>query len=94
MAIAVERMADRNPQISITLSEKVVGDYDTVAGYLQVARAALIADVVNNYHRSPTFSSLLKRADDQRAMPEDLRQKIRTAIEKGDTDEALRLLDE
>lgn len=86
-----EAVNDRN-QLSITLSDRAYEDYTKVAEFLGIPRARLIADVIHEYHRSPSFSSLLRRSETP--ISDELRQKLVSALEQGNVEEAIALLND
>jgi len=52
---------DRN-QVTITLSDKAMEEYNLVAEWLGMPRNTLIRQVVENHHQTPSFGNLVRRA--------------------------------
>ena len=52
----------RPNQKSVTLSDKAIADYTTVAAWKGIPLGKLLAQRLEADHESPSFASLLKRA--------------------------------
>ena len=60
-----DEMGDRN-EIRLTLSEKAMEEFQEVADWLGIPLATMIRQHVEEYHRSPSFKSLINRAKEGR----------------------------
>lgn len=67
MEVAV---AERPNQKSVTLSDKALADYQTVAEWKGIPLGKLLAQRLEADHESPSFASLLKRAKAEGPNPE------------------------
>jgi len=52
---------DRN-QVTITLSDKAMEEYNLVADWLGMPRNTLIRQVIEGHHQTPSFGNLVRRA--------------------------------
>lgn len=60
-----ETMGDRN-EVRITLSDKAMEEFQSVANWLNIPLATMLRQHVEEYHRSPSFKSLVDRARKER----------------------------
>lgn len=63
---------DRN-QVTITLSDKAMEEYNLVAEWLGMPRNTLIRQVVENHHQTPSFGNLVRRAKARESAPAGLK---------------------
>lgn len=59
---------DRN-QVTITLSDKAMEEYNLVAEWLGMPRNTLIRQVIEGHHQTPSFGNLVRRARAGEASP-------------------------
>ncbi|MEO1149012.1 MAG: hypothetical protein AAFY26_25925 [Cyanobacteria bacterium J06638_22] len=52
-------------EVRLTLSDKAMEEFQLVADWLNIPLATMIRQHIEEYHRSPSFKSLVTRARDE-----------------------------
>lgn len=64
-----EAMAPERNQVTITLSDKAMEEYDLVANWLGMPRNTLIRQAVEEKHQTAGFGNLVRRARAEKESP-------------------------
>jgi hypothetical protein len=62
-------MAPERNQVTLTLSDKALEEFNLVADWLNMPRNTLIRQIVEAHHQTPSFGNLVRRARSGKESP-------------------------